>query len=172
MKKIFIAVLSSAFICLSMAACKNNTENQPQNSNFYVESSVVSRTPTASELYSDIRDENNNTNNGTVTDHNGIIGDADNRDNMLSDIVSDVVSGARDMTDETFDTAKNVTDDVISGTESIVDNAVSGAGNAVEDAASTTESVADNIADTAESAVDNNRYDRDNDDDSLNNNSR
>ncbi len=148
MKKLTIALISAFAVCLSLAACKSNTDDKPENSQQNSpspSSAVIENSVITEEDRDDSRQDE--AENGVITDDNGLIGDGDDKDNTLSDIVDDAASGA----------------------ESIADNAREGLQSAGEDMRNGAENAAEGIRDGISDAVtdddDDNRDDDDDDDD-------
>lgn len=157
MKKSVILIIAALAACMSFAACKTNTTQEPANSNPNngAESSVA-----ASEI-SDNADIDNDrqeeAGNGVVTDDNGIIGDGDgdndNNDDNDGNLVSDVVSDTGEIVSDVVSGAGDVVSDVVSGAESVADNAAEGIDGDDDDTTRNNDN--DNSENSYESSVNN-----------------
>ncbi len=145
MKKILIAALSLLVICLCLAACKSNSAQQPEGSD-------NSRNSSADASQASGKNDSSRTDeapNGVVTDDNGIIGDGDNKDNALSDVVDDAVSGAQSIADNAGEGLQSAGEDLKNGAENAAEGIRDGAENA---ASNIREGVSDLVSDDDESS--------------------
>ncbi len=136
MKKTGIVLISIMAACLCLAACKTNTNEQPENSQ---QNSAVTSSSPVSEV-SEISDNNPDTasrqdeaENGTVTDENGIIGDGSNQENAVSEIVEDAVSGTESIADNAAEGLQSAGEDLKNGAENAAEGIRDGISNAVSD---------------------------------------
>ena len=134
MKKAIFAVLAAAGMAVSLASCKSNTNDLPNNNaadRTYQNSNV--RMP----------------NNGEVTDRNGIIGD---NDDLVVDRYGRTYNDRTD-TNRVGDTVNNAARNA----GDIVDNTARNAGDIVNNIADktgdTVENIADNVGDTVKHAT-------------------
>ncbi|MBQ8135120.1 MAG: hypothetical protein IJ192_12060 [Clostridia bacterium] len=153
MKKTVILMIAALAACMSFAACKTNTTQEPANSNPNngAESSV-----TASEISDNTNNDNirqEEASNGVVTDDNGVIGDGDN-DNS-GNLVSDVVSDTGEIVSDVVSGAGDVVSDVVSGTESVANNAAEGLDGDNDNTTRDDNNVNDNTESSYESSVTN-----------------
>ncbi len=134
MNKLFLTGIMLASLSLSLAACKNNSTDKPETSLPSAQSSVVGR---------------DNTDNGKVTDGNGIIGDKDdktsNRTENSGGVVSEIVSDAESITESAAEGIENGVSKAVSGAESVAEII----GDGIENGASKVESAVESITDTA-----------------------
>ena len=152
MKKLIIPVLAVLTTCICLAACKTNGNEQPENSQNNT-SAVVSDV-------SDNKDGNrtDEATDGKVTDENGIIGDGDNKDNAVSDMMDDAVSGAQSIADNAGEGVQSAGEVLKNGVENAAEGIREGAENAadnvrdgVSDLVSDDDKDNDNINDSEES---------------------
>lgn len=138
MKRLTIAMLSAITVCLFLAACKTNTDEKPESSQLsnppasssVVESSVDSETVSEAVSEASRQDE---AENGVVTDDNGIIGDGDNSENVMSEITEDAVSGAQSIADNAGEGLQSAGEDIKNAAENAADNVRDGISDAVSD---------------------------------------
>ena len=119
MKKMLLACILLVSLVFSIAACKNNAAERPETSAPAAQSSIVK----------------DNTDNGKVTDGNGVIGDADdknsNRTENSGGFISEVVSDTESMADKVEDGIENGASKVESFAESTTEKIGEFASNTV-----------------------------------------
>ena len=141
MKKLIMAAAGVFCICLCFAACKANNDQQPEGSNNNSNPDSSASISQVSENRTDDNqsDRTDEAENGIVTDDNGIIGDGDNKDNAMSDIVSDAVSGAQSIADNAGEGLQSVGEDIKNGVSNTAENIRDGISDAVSDHDETSE---------------------------------
>ena len=161
MKKYIIPLLAVLTTCICLAACKTNGNEQPENSQNN-SSAVVSD---VSENKDDTRTDE--ATDGKVTDENGIIGDGDNKDNAVSDMMDDAVSGAQSIADNAGEGLQSAGEDLKNGVENAADNVRDGVSDLVSDDDDDNDN--DNDNDTDNDGDTDNDNDNDNDEESSRN---
>lgn len=125
MKKTILAGIFIASLTLSLAACKNNAADRPETSVPAAQSSMTAAK------------DNDNTDNGKVTDGNGIIGDSE------------------DKTANRTENSGGLISEVVSDTESIVESVGEGIENGASKVESFAESTTEKIGEFASNTVSN-----------------
>ena len=138
MKRLFVSLFASVLICMSFAACKSNTNEQPEASKNNTESTV-------SQGAADV-----NKNNGSVTDKNGIIGDDDT---PAESSRGSLMSKAGDAVDDIGKDVGSAVEDIGDGVGSAVEDIGDGAGSAIEDIGDGVGQAAGDIGEGAGNAV-------------------
>ena len=139
MKKNILAFATITAVCMSLTACKSNEEN---NTNQYPTAPYASEIPNANQ------GGDMPSNNGFVTDTNGIIGDADDAVSA-QDKQNDQnpVSNAAKRAGDTVDNAANA--------GNIVSNVTSNVGDGISEIADNAGDIFKNTTDNASKAADN-----------------
>ena len=151
MKKNILAFAAITAVCMSLTACKSNEEN---NTNQYPTAPYASEIPNANQ------GGDMPSNNGFVTDTNGIIGDADdaasaqdkqNDQNPVSNAAKRAGDTVDNAADKIGETAKNLADNA----GNIVSNVTSNVGDGISEIADNAGDIFKNTTDNASKAADN-----------------